>query len=75
MTEDGKILGFGKNSFNKINGSKKESLYFEPIETEEKSTIVNCGANHSVLIDTKGIPYTWGNTLNGRCGLRMENDD
>lgn len=27
------------------------------------------------MVDMKGIPYTWGNLANGRCGIRLENDE
>lgn len=34
-----------------------------------------CGASHSVCVDTKGIPYTWGNLANGRCGIKLDYDE
>lgn len=70
VTVSGTVYGFGKNTHSKINSNKKEFLYFEHVDSEEKATLVSCGTNHSVLIDMKGVPYTWGNTLNGRCGLK-----
>lgn len=33
------------------------------------------GFSHSVITDSKGIPYTWGSTANGRCGLKLEDED
>ena len=65
----------GRNIHTKINSSKKEYLYFDQIDSEEKAIITACGANHSVMIDNKGVPYTWGHVGNGRCGLKLEKDD
>lgn len=75
VTASGIVYGFGKNTHSKINSSKKEFIYFENVDSDEKARLTSCGANHSVLIDLKGVPYSWGNTLNGRCGLKLESED
>lgn len=72
ITQSGIVYGFGKNQYYKINSSKSELIYFERVDTEERGKLISCGANHSVIINGKGIPFTWGNTLNGRCGLPLD---
>ena len=72
ITKTGLVYGFGYNKYYKINSSKSELIYFERVDTEERGKLVSCGANHSVIINMKGIPFTWGNTLNGRCGLPLD---
>jgi alpha-tubulin suppressor-like RCC1 family protein len=73
--ESGTVYGFGKNNQSKINSNKKESVFFERVDSDERARLIGCGANHSVMINLKGIPFTWGNTLNGRCGLKLESED
>lgn len=80
ISESGIVYGFGKNSFTKINQSKDLQnrsgglVYFEQVDSDEKARLVACGAHHSVLADSNGVPYTWGNVTNGRCGLKFEED-
>lgn len=68
ITQLGLVYGFGKNSYNKIKSIPKENVYFELIDIEERCSLASCGPFHSVVTDLKGIPYTWGNSANGRCG-------
>ena len=62
ITTKGVIYGFGKNQYQKIKQSQNELIYFGKVDTEEKGRFVSCGANHSVIINNKGFPFTWGNT-------------
>lgn len=76
ITHSGQVLGFGRNMpHTKINSNTKEYLYFEQVESDTKALTAACGANHSVMIDQQGVPYTWGYVGNGRCGLKLEKDD
>ena len=75
ISKKGEVFGFGGNEFHKINASNEVVL--QPVKVqlenvEKICTYVSCGFNHSCLVTAKGHPYTWGNTSNGRCGVRAE---
>lgn len=74
ISYSGIVYGFGKNTHKKINSSEKEYIFFEKAELDERAIIANCGANHSVMCDYRGLPYCWGCTANGRCGLNDGSD-
>ena len=75
ITESGLVYGFGRNTFMKINQAHGETLvYFEQVDSDEKARLVACGAHHSVFADLNGVPYTWGNVTNGRCGLKFDDE-
>ena len=45
------------------------------IEWENKnihSVFVACGYSHHCILTNKGYPYSWGNNVNGRCGIQLK---
>lgn len=60
LSVSGKIVMFGKDN----------SPNYVPFA--DKATLICCGPEHFISCDTKAYPYSWGNALNGRCGIPQD---
>ena len=73
LENDGNILGWGGNLFNKL-GQKNKFIVDHPTEItiKNKIKVISCGDYHSCAISEDGILYTWGgggeSYNRGQCG-------
>jgi alpha-tubulin suppressor-like RCC1 family protein len=75
LGDDGSLYSWGSNNegqlgIGKINENclNTPSLIY-PL-TKEKIIKVACGSLHSLCLTNRGEVYSWGNTQNGRCGFK-----
>ena len=76
LTEQGKIYAWGDGTYGELGDSSiqlsetpRKISFFHNQGIKVKT--MSCGIRHSVVIDTEGKIYTFGDNSNSQCGLKI----
>jgi len=85
VTDEGAIIYFGEkeesyldsefdaNEENKYNISKSGWMWRKiEYDSNIKPTYIKWGLTHNIWISSKGYPFSWGNNINGRWGIKLD---
>lgn len=87
VTDEGNIIYFGEkeenyldseheaNDENKYSIAKSGWMWRKiDYDVNIKPTYIKWGLTHNICISSKGYPFAWGSNINGRCGVRLDED-